>query len=134
MLAVARDSKEIFIGVVTGNKSYQRDLADGWAANLVSVDFIKDANGSPKAFARVLLSADLQERLKVARTTITDLQDYQDEIVTKMDCLQCSNIDEVNDEALAIIAALYDLNTQSKQRVLKVIQDEFINTAQLPTK
>ncbi|MFB6348608.1 hypothetical protein ACFBZI_04015 [Moraxella sp. ZJ142] len=45
VLATLRDGSDILLATVVGTKSYDVTLADGWAANLVAVDFIKDSHG-----------------------------------------------------------------------------------------
>lgn len=131
MVATTRNSKEIYIGSVEGDRFYEADLADGWAANLVTVDFTKDANGITKAFSRILLSDTLQDRLGAARCTINDLQEYQDEIVDKFNFLQNLTTDKVDDNGLLRLAKLYALKNEHKYRILVSWQEEFIAAAKL---
>lgn len=131
VIATARNSKEIYIGTVKGDRSYEFDFVDGWAANLITVDFVKDTNGNPKAFSRKLLSDALCNRLGVARFAITDLQEYQDEIVAKLDYLQNVNIGKLDDNRLIQLAKLCDLNNQRKLRILTSLQEDSVAVAKL---
>ncbi|OOR87601.1 hypothetical protein B0181_10090 [Moraxella caviae] len=96
----------VFIGKVLGAKLYQAGLADSLIENLVGVDFIKNSDGEPKRFSRMLFGEKLNDRLKSARMTITDLDNFRDEIIAKLNYLEMigdGNLDEAMLEKLAVL-------------------------------